>query len=335
MITRSPIGVIGAGSWGTALAVCLARNGHPVRLWGHDPAHSARLAAERRNAEFLPGIDFPEKLTASNDLVRIADECDDLLIVVPSEFFRATLVQLHGHLHDASRIAWATKGLEEGSGKLLHQIAAEELGADRPLAVVSGPTFAMEVARGLPTALTVASADPRFANDFAAALHGGEMRAYTATDVIGVEVGGAIKNILAIAAGIADGLGFGANARAALITRGLREIMRLGVHLGGEAETFMGLTGIGDLVLTCTDDQSRNRRFGLAIGRGADVATARAGIDQVVEGLGTARVTHELASRLGVDMPIVEQVYQVLWNGRRPEHAVRSLFERDQKAEAN
>lgn len=333
MGSTAPIGVIGAGSWGTALAVCLARNGRAVRLWGHDPAHVTRVASERCNSEFLPGIAFPDELIPEADLARIAALCDDLLVVVPSEFFRAVLTQLRPHLRPTQRLAWATKGLEEGSGKLLHQVAKEVLGATTPLAVVSGPTFAMEVARGLPTALTVASEDGRFATDFAAALHGGEMRAYTATDMTGVEVGGAAKNVLAIAAGIADGLGFGANARAALITRGLREIMRLGLRLGGEAETFMGLTGIGDLVLTCTDDQSRNRRFGLAIGRGADVASARSTIAQVVEGQGTTRVIRNLAQSLGVDMPIVEQVYQVLWNGRRPLDAVRSLFEREQKAE--
>lgn len=333
MSTRAPIGVVGAGSWGTALAVCLARNGHAVRLWGHEPEHIARLNADRRNQEFLPDIEFPTHLTAVTDLGQIASECTDLLIVVPSEFFRAVLSQLAHHLNDAHRVAWATKGLEEDSGKLLHQVAAEELGEQRALAVVSGPTFAMEVARGLPTALTVASSNSDFADDFAAALHGGEMRAYTASDVTGVEVGGAVKNILAIAAGIADGLGFGANARAALITRGLREIMRLGIHLGGDAQTFMGLTGMGDLVLTCTDDQSRNRRFGLAIGRGADVKAARTSIDQVVEGLGTTRIVRKLAAAQGVDMPIVEQVYQVLWNARRPADAVRSLFEREQKPE--
>ncbi|MCB1734493.1 MAG: NAD(P)-dependent glycerol-3-phosphate dehydrogenase [Gammaproteobacteria bacterium] len=330
----SPIGVIGAGSWGTALAVCLARNGRSVQLWGHEPAHIGQLRAERSNRQFLPGVGFPETLQVSADLHELGTDCDDLLVVVPSEFFRSVLSQLTQVLQGPHRIAWATKGLEEGSGKLLHQVAAEVVAPGTPLAVVSGPTFAMEVARGLPTALTVASRDERFATDFAAALHGGELRAYTAQDVAGVEVGGAAKNVLAIAAGIADGLGFGANARAALITRGLREIMRLGVCLGGQPETFMGLTGMGDLVLTCTDDQSRNRRFGLAIGRGMTIGDARKSIDQVVEGLGTTRVVRELAQRLGVDMPIVEQVYQVLWNNQRPEAAVRSLFGREPKAEA-
>lgn len=333
------IGVIGAGSWGTALAVCLARNGRAVRLWGHDSEHIAQLGLARSNHQFLPGIAFPDNLRVSADLHDVCAHCGDLLVVVPSEFFRGVLTQVTtqvtAQVDGQHRIAWATKGLEEGSGKLLHQVAAEVVAPGTPLAVVSGPTFAMEVARGLPTALTVASSDDGFAADFAASLHGGELRAYTAKDVAGVEVGGAAKNVLAIAAGIADGLGFGANARAALITRGLREIMRLGVRLGGHPETFMGLTGMGDLVLTCTDDQSRNRRFGLAIGRGLDISAARRSIDQVVEGYGTTRIVRELARRLEVDMPIVEQVYQVLWNKRRPEDAVRSLFDREPKAEVS
>ncbi len=335
MTTDKAIAVLGSGSWGTALAVCLARNGQDTLIWGHLPEQMQQLRDERCNAEFLPGIAFPENLTVSCDLQQAVAFSNDLLLVVPSEVFRLVLDQVAPLLRPGQRVAWASKGLENGSGKLLHQVAQESLGADVAIAVVSGPTFALEVAAGLPTAITVASTDEVFSTDLAARLHGGEMRAYTATDISGVEVGGAAKNVLAIAAGIADGLGFGANARAALVTRGLQEIMRLGLAMGGKRETFMGLTGMGDLVLTCTDNQSRNRRLGLAIGKGADIETALSGIHQVVEGYGAAKVIHTLAQQLKVDMPITEQVFQVLYNNRPPKQAVRSLFERQPTSEVS
>ena len=230
--------------------------------------------------------------------------------------------------------AWATKGLEPGGGRFLHEVTAEILGAAWPAAVISGPSFAGEVARGLPTAVTVASTDAAHARRVAILLHGSNLRAYTSSDVIGVELGGAVKNVLAIAAGIADGLGFGANARAALITRGLAEMARLGRAVGGQRETFMGLAGLGDLVLTCTDDQSRNRRFGLAIGRGETAEAACAAIGQVVEGAATAREALRLAHRHGVDMPITEQVNAVLYHGQDPRRAVELLLARDLKPEA-
>lgn len=328
-----PVAVLGAGSWGTALAIQLARGGRPAILWGHDPEHMARIAQERRNVRYLPDASLPETLRVEADLAAALSGVRDILVAVPSHAFRTVLEAVKPHLHADARLLWATKGLESGSRKLLHEVVADVLGTAIPTAVVSGPTFAREVAEGLPTAVTVASADPAFAHDMAERLHSETFRAYTGTDLIGVEVGGAVKNVLAIAAGIADGLGFGANARTALITRGLAEIMRLGLALGGRAETFMGLAGLGDLVLTCTDNQSRNRRLGLALGRGETLEQALAAIDQVVEGVQTAREVHELAQSLGIDMPITEQVYHVLYEGCAPRDAVHALLNRAQKSE--
>ena len=275
MIAVATVAVLGPGSWGTALALLLARHGHPVRLWGHDPEEIAPLHQERENRHFLPGIPFPPTLTVGVDLAEALASADLALVVVPSHAYGVTLTRLRPHLPAGAGFAWATKGLEPGGGRFLHEVTAEILGAAWPAAVISGPSFAREVAMGLPTAVTVASEDAAHARRVAALLHGSNLRAYTSNDVIGVELGGAIKNVLAIAAGIADGLGFGANARAALITRGLAEMARLGLAVGGQRETFMGLAGIGDLVLTCTDDQSRNRRFGLAIGRGETADSSR------------------------------------------------------------
>ncbi|OGT19239.1 MAG: glycerol-3-phosphate dehydrogenase [Gammaproteobacteria bacterium RBG_16_57_12] len=331
---RESITVLGAGSWGTALAILLARNGrHHVHLWGRDAAHVAQMQQAGCNQRYLPGTGFPATLTVTHDLATAIRQSRDILIVVPSHGFRAILQSIKPHLQLAARIAWATKGLEHGSHKLLHQVVAEELGPQTPAAVISGPTFAREVALNLPTAVTVASTNTAFASQLAEWLHGGHFRAYTSEDVVGVEVGGATKNALAIAAGITDGLGFGANTRAALISRGLAEMMRLGVALGGRQETFMGLAGLGDLVLTCTDDQSRNRRLGIALGQGKSLEQARAGIPQVVEGIETAQEIYRLAQELGVEMPIVEQVYRVLYQGCPPREAVRALLEREQKAE--
>lgn len=330
---ENPIAVLGAGSWGTALAIQLCRAGGPVTLWGHEPELIADISAAGCNERYLPGIALPEQLSMTSDLASAVADVQDVLIVVPSHAFRAVLTALAPLLGENARILWGTKGLESGSGKLLHEVAGEVLGETIPMAVVSGPTFAREVAEGLPTAVTVASNDEQFANDIAARLHSKTFRAYTNQDVAGVEVGGAVKNVLAIAAGIADGLGYGANARTALITRGLAEMMRLGEVLGGHRETFMGLAGLGDLMLTCTDNQSRNRRLGLALGQGESMETALANIDQVVEGVQTAREVHDLALSRGVDMPITEQVFNVLYDGATPKQAVQALLDRDQKAE--
>ena len=333
MLVAARVAVLGAGSWGTALALLLARNGHDVRLWGHDPEEVAPLCRERENRRYLPGVPFPARLNAGADLVEALAGVELVLVAVPSHAYGATLVRLWPLLPATAGFAWATKGLEHGSGRFLHEVTLDVLGRDRPTAVISGPSFAVEVACGLPTAVTVAAWDVAHARRVAAVLHGSNLRAYTSSDVIGVELGGAVKNVLAIAAGIADGLGFGANARAALITRGLAEMVRLGVAVGGQRETFMGLAGIGDLVLTCTDDQSRNRRFGLAIGRGDSAEAASAAIGQVVEGAATVREIRRLARRHGVELPITEQVDAVLYHGQSPRRAVENLLARDPKPE--
>ena len=333
MAAQRSIAVLGAGSWGTALAILLARNGHDVRLWGNEPPVMAELARTRRNVRYLPDAIFPTGLAVHDDLDSALADHADVLVVVPSHAFRSVLTVLAPRLAAGVALAWATKGLEMATGKLLHQVAEEVLPPGTPQAVISGPTFAREVAAGLPTAATVAGNAQAAAEHFAALLRGKTFRAYTSMDRIGVELGGALKNVLAIAAGISDGLGFGANSRAALITRGLAEMIRLGKALGGQRETFMGLAGVGDLVLTCTDDQSRNRRMGLALGRGQSREETHKAIDQVVEGVDTAREIHKLGKRYGVELPISEQVYQVLYEGLDPRAAVQALLAREPKAE--
>lgn len=334
MSAQHPIAVLGTGSWGTALAMLLARNGHAVRLWGNEPAVMAELARARCNARYLPDTIFPDGIAIHADLdAALADQAD-VLVVVPSHAFREVLNLISTKLQPGTALAWATKGLEMTSGKLLHEVAEEVL-PNQPHAVISGPTFAREVAAGLPTAATVAGSDLRTAEHFAALLRGSSFRAYTSNDRVGVEIGGALKNVLAIAAGISDGLGFGANSRAALITRGLAEMIRLGEALGGQRATFMGLAGVGDLVLTCTDDQSRNRRMGLALGRGQCRADAQKSIDQVVEGVDTAREIHKLGKQHNVELPITEQVYRVLYENLDPREAVHTLLAREPKAETD
>jgi glycerol-3-phosphate dehydrogenase (NAD(P)+) len=328
------IAVIGAGSWGTALAVLLARNGVPTVMWGRETDHLREIDRTRRNSRFLPDIVIPEALRIETDLRAALAEARDVLVVVPSEGFRATLEQISALAPARPRLAWATKGFEPGTSKLLHEVANEVFADDMPSAVISGPTFAREVAAGLPTAVTVAANDASFAEHLVTRLHNERFRVYTTDDVIGVEVGGAVKNALAIAAGIADGLGFGANTRAALVTRGLTEVMRLGVALGGQRETFMGLAGLGDLVLTCTDNQSRNRRLGLALASGKTLSDAVHEIGQVVEGIKTVREVFQVAARLEIDMPICEQVYAVICQGTDPQTAVQTLLTRAQKSEA-
>lgn len=328
-----PIAVLGAGSWGTALAISLARNAEPAILWGRNKAQMAAYDTERRNRRYLPDAVFPERLKVSSDLPQTITDVNDVIIVVPSHAFRAMLQSLEPLLHENQRIAWATKGFEPCSGKLLHEVAQEIFGTRKPIAAISGPTFAKEVAQGLPTAVTIASNTPSFATYLADRFHTDTFRIYTSDDIVGVEVGGAVKNILAIAAGIADGLSFGANARTALITRGLVEIMRLGEALGGHRETFMGLAGLGDLVLTCTDNQSRNRRLGLGLGKGKSLDETLAAIGQVVEGVKTTREVHVLATKLGIDMPISREVYRILYEGEKPSDAVHALLSREQKPE--
>jgi glycerol-3-phosphate dehydrogenase (NAD(P)+) len=329
------IAVIGAGSWGTALALAFARGGRDVRMWGRDATHVEEMAAERENRRYLPGATFPENLTVHETLESALDGIRDVLIAVPSHALRETVTSLRPWVADDTRVCWATKGFELGTGELPHQVVAEVLGDSLPLAVLSGPTFAKEVGEGLPTALTVAANDPAFAADLAKALSGPNFRAYTSDDIVGVEVGGAVKNVLAIGAGMSDGLGFGANTRIAMINRGLVEMTRLGVALGARKETFMGLAGMGDLVLTCTDNLSRNRRMGLAIAAGKPIAEAQAEIQQVVEGVMAAEAVHEVADKLGIEMPICQQVYRILYRGLSPREAVGALMSRELKPEAD
>jgi glycerol-3-phosphate dehydrogenase (NAD(P)+) len=327
-----PITVVGAGSWGTALAIQLAREGHATKLWGRDGAQLDAMRRARCNTRYLPDAAFPASLHVVDELTEALNGAGDALIAVPSHAFRATLESIKPHLGTGTRVAWATKGFEIESGLLPHQVALQVLGS-RSGAVLSGPTFAKEVGAGLPTAMTVASQDVRFAKELALSLSGPNFRAYTQTDIIGVEVGGAVKNVIAIGSGIADGMGFGANTRVALIARGLAEMMRLGVKLGAVRETLMGLAGLGDLVLTCTDNQSRNRRFGMALGQGRSTSQAQAEIHQVVEGLPAASAIHAVAQRLGVDMPICREVYRVVHEGKPVRAAVQALMEREVRSE--
>jgi len=335
MSAATPIAVLGAGSWGTALAIQFARGGGAVRLWGRDAAQLAHMARARCNERYLPSAQFPPSLAIEPDLTAALAGSRDVLVVVPSQALRSLLKELAPRLAPQMHVAWATKGFEQGSGKLPHEVAHEELGSARAVAVLSGPTFAREVGAGLPTAMTVASADPAYADSLARELSSANFRAYTSTDIVGVEIGGAVKNALAVGAGLSDGLGFGANTRVALITRGLKEMTRLGVARGAQPQTFMGLAGLGDLVLTCTDDQSRNRRFGLLLAAGRTPQAALAEIAQAVEGYAAARAIREVAARAGVEMPLCEMVYRVLYEGLPAREAVRALMSRPIKAETD
>ena len=291
------------------------------------------MAAARVNKRYLPDADFPSNLHVEADLNKCLDGVNDILISVPSHGLREILLQIRPLLDAQARISWATKGFELKTGKLPHQVAGEILGDDRPMAVLSGPTFAKEVGEGLPTAMTIAASDAEFASDLASGLSDESFRAYTSDDIIGVEVGGAVKNVLAIGAGLSDGLGFGANTRIALINRGLVEMTRLGVALGAKQDTFMGLAGMGDLVLTCTDNLSRNRRMGLALADGKDIEEAQQEIQQVVEGVLAAKAVKEVADRLNVDMPICLEIYRILYEGVSPREAVGALMGRALKPE--
>ncbi|MGC1729407.1 MAG: NAD(P)H-dependent glycerol-3-phosphate dehydrogenase, partial [Steroidobacteraceae bacterium] len=323
-----------AGSWGTALAVQFARTGRAVRLWGRDAAQLADMGRRRSNVRYLDGVEFPPSLEVQAQLPAALTGARDVLIVVPSHAFRGLLGELSVHLGSDMHVAWATKGIELDTGRLPHQIAREVLGPERRVAVLSGPTFAREVGAGLPTAMTIASPDAAYAQALARELSSTHFRAYSSTDILGVEIGGVVKNVLAVGAGLSDGLGFGANTRVALITRGLKEMTRLGTTLGAQAATFMGLAGLGDLVLTCTDDQSRNRRFGLLLAAGHAPHAALGTIGQAVEGYAAARAIRAVAAKAGVEMPLCDGVYRVLYEQLPAKDAVRELMSRPVKAEA-
>ena len=333
MAAAPRVGVLGAGSWGTALAAVCARNGFPTTLWGRDAQDIAAMAASGRNARYLPDIELPSTLACSADLARTVSQSDLLLLVVPSHAFPRLVEALARWRPAHAGVAWATKGFEPGSGRFLHEVAAQALGNEVELAVVTGPSFAREVALGLPTAVTVHSESADFAQRVADLLHGPAFRAYTGNDMLGAELGGAMKNVLAVATGVADGLGLGLNARAGLITRGLNEMLRLNVALGGRAETLVGLAGLGDLVLTCTGDLSRNRRLGLALGQGQRIAEAVARIGQAVESIQTADEVMRLAERHGLDLPISDLVRRLLHEEITPQEGLRLLLAREQKPE--
>ena len=327
------IAVLGAGSWGTALAALMARHGHSVVLWGRDEQAARVIDRDHENVRYLPGIALPDSLRATTDLSAALEGVDLVLVVVPSHAFTETLHLLAPLRPAAAGVAWATKGFEPGSGRFLHEVAEDILGPAVPLAVVTGPSFAKEVAIGLPTALTVHGSDPDFAQRVADVLHGPAFRAYTGDDMVGAELGGAMKNVLAVATGVADGMQLGLNARAGLITRGLNEMLRLSAAIGAKPETLMGLAGLGDLVLTCTGDLSRNRRLGLALGRGQSLEDAVREIGQVVESVQTADEVMRLADRYGLELPISGNVRDVLHGDITPAEGLGRLLAREQKAE--
>ena len=332
MSDTTRVAVLGAGSWGTALAAVLARHGSDTCLWGRDAAQMTALAAAHRNLRYLPELELPDTLAFTHDLSRALANVDVVLIVVPSHAFATLLLQIEPLLPAQAAIAWATKGFEPGTGRFLHELVGARF-PGRAAAVVTGPSFAREVAQGLPTALTVHALDATFAQQLAALLHGPALRAYSGTDVLGAELGGAMKNVLAVATGAADGMQLGLNARAGLITRGMNEMLRLGVALGAHAETLMGLAGLGDLVLTCTGDLSRNRRLGMALGRGVPLPQALAEIGQVVESVLSAEEVVRLAERLDLDLPISFHVRAVLRGEMTPSEGLRALLAREQKPE--
>ena len=327
------IAVLGAGSWGTALAALMARHGHSVVLWGRDEQAARVIDRDHENVRYLPGIALPETLRATTDMAQALDGADLVLVVVPSHAFTETLSLLAPLRPAAAGVAWATKGFEPGSGRFLHEVAEDILGSSVPLAVVTGPSFAKEVTLGLPTAVTVHGDDAAFTQQVADVLHGPAFRAYTGNDMVGAELGGAMKNVLAVATGVADGMQLGLNARAGLITRGLNEMLRLAAAIGGRPETLMGLAGLGDLVLTSTGDLSRNRRLGLALGRGQSLQDAVREIGQVVESVQTADEVMRQADRHGIDLPISSAVRAVLHGDLSPAAGLQQLLAREQKPE--
>ncbi len=330
-MTKETIAVLGSGSWGTAVAIHLAQIGHRVLLWGHNPQHVALMMEQRANLSYLPDIHFPDNLFPVEDLNQCIREADEVIIAVPSHAFTELITKIEQAPHG---LAWLTKGVDPLSHRLLSDIVFQRFGADFPVAVISGPSFAKEVARFLPTALTLAGNNLAFQKKIHQLLHHNNIRVYLSEDLIGVQLCGAVKNILAIACGISDGLGYGANAKAALITRGLAEMSRLGLSLGARQDTFLGLAGVGDLVLTCTDDQSRNRRFGLLLGRNLSIDDAEKQIGQVVEGKHNAAQVCAIAQKKQIEMPICEQINALLENKINAKQAVGILMSRPPKEES-
>lgn len=317
--------VIGAGSWGTALAMVLARNGHSVHLWAKEKDHIDAMKRDRVNARYLPHLTFPPSLHLSHSLSEALSHSEHILIAVPSHAFHEVLIALKPHLKKEQGLSWATKGLDP-SGRLLHEIVLDETGK-RPMALLTGPSFAKEVAEGLPTAVVIAGNHESYSKTMQTYFQSPYFRVYLNHDLIGAELGGAVKNVLALAVGVAEGLGFRTNTKAALMTRGLAEMMRLGEKLGAKRETLMGLSGLGDLILTCSDTQSRNLRFGIMLGQGLSQEAACQRIGQVVESIPTAKLLHHLRERYAVRMPISELIYAILHQGLPCEQAMHALLQ--------
>jgi glycerol-3-phosphate dehydrogenase (NAD(P)+) len=331
MTAPQRISIIGAGAWGTSLAIVLRRAKREVLMWARTPDVAKTIRSRHENPLYLPGQRLDRAIQATADLYEAA-QCEAALLVTPAQHLRAVATELARHLPKATPVVICAKGIEQETGLLMTEVIAATL-PGRPMAVLSGPTFAAEVARGLPCALTLAARDAAFARDSAALLHGGRIRVYYSVDLVGVEIGGAVKNVMAIAAGISDGLGLGLNARAALITRGLAEIARLGASFGGSPETFFGLAGAGDLILTATGDLSRNRQVGLELARGRSLAEILAGLGHVAEGARSAKEVARIAAARGVDMPVTDAVNAVLEGKLTPARAVELLLSRDPKKE--
>ncbi len=329
-MNQRTIALLGAGSWGTAIAIHLAESGHRVLLWGHNPEHVAQMAKEHANHRFLPDVTFPNQLVPSPDLQQCVHDADEVIIAVPSHAFAEVLSQMQ---KPVSGLTWLTKGVDPASHRLLSELVSDRFGLNYPQAILSGPSFAKEVAGLLPTAMTLAGNSADYQKRIHQLVHDRNVRVYLSDDLIGVQLCGAVKNVLAIACGISDGLGYGANARSALITRGLAEMSRLGLSLGAKQETFIGLAGLGDLVLTCTDNQSRNRRFGVKVGQGLSIAAAEAEIGQVVEGKHNAAQICAIAKQHSIEMPICTQVDLLLRGTITSDQAVMNLMSRPAKDE--
>ena len=330
---KSALSVIGAGSYGTSLAVSVASKGLQVTLWDRKVERVLQMQRERENSIYLPGIKFPKSLNLTSDLKEAIEDAKIILLVVPSHTFKGILEKIVPYLTPKHRLAWATKGLDRDSGDLLSNTAKAVLPFPVPMAALSGPTFARELALGMPTAIAVAGDDYEFTADLCNLMHTPTFRIYECQDFIGLQLGGAIKNVIAIAAGLSDGLGYGANARTALVTRGLAEMIRLGVALGATERGFMGLSGLGDLILTCTDNQSRNRRFGVMLGQGISVTEALEKIGQVVEGYTMTATLYKLISNMDLQRPICNELYEVLYKGKSGPQAALDLLARSLKSE--
>jgi glycerol-3-phosphate dehydrogenase (NAD(P)+) len=327
--------VLGSGSWGTALAIQLARSGDDVWLWARRPESAEAIQQQRENERYLPGVSLPDGIVCSNDMAAVLDGADVVVAVVPSQSIREVMTVAGPLIADHAVVCCASKGVENGSLLTMVEVLEQVLpaGLHPRICALAGPSFAREVAEGRPTAVVVASPDPKAAEVVAEAFHGGAFRAYHTDDVVGAELGGALKNVIAIATGVADGIGAGLNARAALITRGLAEIARLAVHRGANPMTLAGLAGMGDLVLTCTGDLSRNRRVGLGLGQGKTLDEILEELGQVAEGVRTTQSARNLARAAGVDMPITEEVYRMLYEGKPVPEVLRDLLGRERKAE--